>query len=80
MATWDEMPLTNKQFDQIVQQLAKVLVAASNGLNAAIERNTQAILTQTIETLKAQTGHVNATTSVQSIVESVEATFSRMAK
>jgi hypothetical protein len=80
MAEWKNMPLEKEHFDKVLQQFAKALVLVGNNLTAAIERNTQAILTQTIETLKAQSDHINKLTSVDSINKSVEATFSRLAK
>jgi hypothetical protein len=80
MPEFRDMPVSNEQFDKVVQHLAKALVMVGNNLTSAIERHTQAILTQTIETLKAHAGHTNTTTSVDSIVKSVEGTFSRLTK
>ena len=76
MATWDEMPLNNQQFDKVVQHLAKALVMVGNNLTAAIDRNSAAVLAQTIELVKARLGH--AATSPEAIEQSVVATFKRL--
>jgi glucose-6-phosphate-specific signal transduction histidine kinase len=70
-----DMPVTNEQFDKTVQQLAKVLIASNESIRLALERNMRAILTQTIELVKAQAGHHNPTTTVEAIVKSVKTTF-----
>ena len=76
MATWEEMPLTNKQFEKVSQQVAKIFVTVGNNLIAAIDRNSAAILAETAELVKARLGH--GATSPESIEESARATFGRM--
>jgi hypothetical protein len=76
MATWEDLPLNNKQFEKVSQHVAKIFVTVGNNLIAAIDRNSAAVLAQTAELVKARLGH--GATSPESIEESVTATFDRM--
>jgi hypothetical protein len=80
MAESKDLAVNNEQFDRTIRQLAKVTMASSEALRVALERNTQAILAQTVEMIKAQMGVHSPATTDEAIMKSVRATFEGFAK